>query len=138
MPGVQERSVSRPQDAFELAGKTVEVVARYVEQSLRATELEPEWVIVANHFKNMNEAVYGPKRWSGWPVSDEHRRRSSVSNERGRSEGWWIALVVDDVWLHDGGAADHWRTQPLICIEMLSRSHGWAVAAVVSNLLDIA
>ncbi|EDT42968.1 hypothetical protein BamMEX5DRAFT_1273 [Burkholderia ambifaria MEX-5] len=30
----------------------------------------------------------------------------------------------------------HWRTQPLIRIKTLARSHGWAVAKAVSSLLE--
>ncbi|MCA7888519.1 hypothetical protein LGM58_35650 [Burkholderia contaminans] len=135
MSEVQERPVSRSQDAFELEGRTVAEVARYLEQSLRATELEPEWVTVANHFDDANEAIYGPKRSSAWPGGGDFRRRTRVSIERGTAEGWIVLL--DSVWLADEEATGHWRTQPLIRIKTLTRSHGWAVAVVVSNLLDI-
>lgn len=126
MSEILERPVSRSRDSFELEGKTIEQVARYVEESLRATELEPEWVCVANLSKDGK---------SLWPAADEHQRRCSVSIERGRLEGWVVRL--DTVWRDAELGADHWRIQPLIRIKTLTRSHGWAVAAVVSNLLNI-
>ncbi|KUY49072.1 MULTISPECIES: hypothetical protein [unclassified Burkholderia] len=135
MSEVLERPVSRSQDAFELEGKTVEEVARYIEDSLRATELEPEWVFVANRSMYANEAVFGRKPWSKWPAAGENKRRCCVSIERGQSEGWIVRL--DTVWLGAALGVGHWRTQPLIRIKTLTRSHGWAVAAVVSNLLNI-
>ncbi|WP_175891303.1 hypothetical protein [Burkholderia cepacia] len=135
MSEVLERPVSRSQDAFQLEGKTVEEVARYIEDSLRATELEPEWVFVANRSMYANEAVFGRKPWSNWPAAGENKRRCCLSIERGQSEGWIVSL--DTVWLDAALGVDHWRTQPLIRIKTLTRSHGWAVAAVVSNLLNI-
>ncbi|WP_205611505.1 hypothetical protein [Burkholderia sp. Nafp2/4-1b] len=59
-----------------------------------------------------------------------------MSVERGTTEGWIV--LIDSVWLTEEGITGHWRTQPLIRIKALTHSHGWAVAAVVSNLLDIA
>lgn len=107
MSEILERPVSRSRDSFELEGKTIEQVARYVEESLRATELEPEWVCVANRSLYGNEAIYGRKPSSLWPAADEHQRRCSVSIERGRSEGWVVRL--DTVWRHAELGADHRR-----------------------------
>ena len=131
---VLEQPVSRPLDMHKFAGKTVEEVARYVGQALRAAGLEPEWVTVANQSRYANEAVFGAKPWTNWPV-DGGRRRSSVSIHRGQSEGWIVH--IDTVWLSAERGIGHWRTQPLIRTKTLTRSHGWAVAPVVSNLLDI-
>ncbi|KVT75816.1 hypothetical protein WT25_02365 [Burkholderia territorii] len=135
MSEVLERPVSRSRDSFEREGKTIEQVARYVEESLRATELEPEWVCVANQSQYGNEAICGRRPSSLWPAADEHQRRCSVSIERGRSEGWVVRL--DTVWRDAELGADHWRIQPLIRIKTLTRFHGWALAVVVSNLLGI-
>lgn len=132
---VLEQPVPRPLDVHKFAGKTVEEVARYVEQALRVAGLEPEWVAVANQSRYANEAVFGRKPWSKWPVDDENRRRSSVSIHRGMVEGWIVH--IDTIWRDAELGVGHWRTQPLIRIKTLTRSHGWAVAAVVSNLLDI-
>ncbi|MGS0896879.1 hypothetical protein ACVBGC_30745 [Burkholderia stagnalis] len=97
MSEVLERPVSRSQDAFELEGRTVREVARYLERSLRATELKPVWVTVANHFDDLNDAIYGPKQSSVWPGGGDFRRRTRVSIERGTAEGWIVLL--DSVWL---------------------------------------
>ncbi|WP_321810292.1 MULTISPECIES: hypothetical protein [Burkholderia] len=120
---------------FDLAGKALEEIVQYVERMLRSTELEPEWVVAANLVARSNEALYGLKPSSVWPCDDTNRRRGRVSVERGTSEGWIV--VVDSVWLAAEGGSGHWRTQPLIRIKTLTRSHGWAVAAVVSRLLEI-
>ncbi|ACB68941.1 conserved hypothetical protein (plasmid) [Burkholderia ambifaria MC40-6] len=132
---VLEQPVPRPLEVHQFASKTVEEVARVVEQALRVAGLEPEWVSVANQSRYANEAVFGRKPWSMWPVDDENRRRSSVSIQRGMVEGWIVH--IDTIWRDAELGIGHWRTQPLIRIKTLTRSHGWAVAAVVSNLLDI-
>lgn len=132
---VLEQPVLQPQEVHKFAGKTVEAVARYLGQALQAAGLEPESVIVANRAMYANEAVFGRKPYSTWPVAGEHRQRCSVSIERGRPEDWIVRL--DSVWLDAERGVGHWRTQPLIRIKTLTRSHAWAVAAVVSNLLDI-
>ncbi|WP_244099263.1 hypothetical protein [Burkholderia ambifaria] len=44
---VLEQPVLRPLEGHKFGGKTVEEVARYLEQALQAAGLEPEWVIVA-------------------------------------------------------------------------------------------
>ncbi|MBW5285250.1 hypothetical protein BurGSRB05_24725 [Burkholderia gladioli] len=126
----------RPQILRELADKTVEEAARSIDQALRVANLEPEWVIVANRSTFGSEAVSGVRPWARWPTAGEDRLRISVSIERGASEGWIVR--VDSVWLQVEGLTDHWRIQPLVRIKTLTRSHGWAVAAFVSSLLDIA
>ncbi|MGG2041468.1 hypothetical protein [Burkholderia gladioli] len=123
-------------DLREFADKTVDEVARSIEQALRGASLEPEWVSVANRSTFASEIVFGSRPWAQWPIAGGDRRRIYVSLHRGVSEGWIVH--VDNVWLHVEGPADHWRTQPLIRIKTLTRSHGWAVTAFVSSLLDIA
>ncbi|RQV14887.1 hypothetical protein DF039_20785 [Burkholderia cenocepacia] len=132
---VLEQPVVRSLEGHKFAGKTVEEVARYLEQALQAAGLEPEWVVVANQSRYANEDVFGRKPWSGWPVDTENKRRSSVSIQRGLVEGWLVH--TDTIWRDAELGVGHWRTQPLIRIKTLTRSHAWAVAAVVSNLLDI-
>ncbi|HDR8993604.1 MAG: hypothetical protein ACN6QT_06015 [Burkholderia contaminans] len=125
----------RPLDGHKFDGKTVEEVARYLEQALRAAGLQPEWVIVANQSRYANEAVFGRKPQSQWPIGAENQRRSSVSIQRGMAEGWIVH--IDTTWRDAELGVGHWRTQPLIRMKTLTRSHAWAIAAVVSNLLDI-
>jgi hypothetical protein len=119
-----------------LLGKTIEEVARYIKRALLAAGLEPEWVSAANVTPCLHEAVFGARDTSYWPIACQPRRRNSVSVRRDRSEGWRV--TIETVWFQDDSSGGHMRTQPLICIHTLTRSDGWAVAAVVSNLLDIA
>ncbi|KVR82495.1 hypothetical protein [Burkholderia vietnamiensis] len=120
---------------FDPVGKTVGGVVRQVELALRKTEIEPEWVSVANHFADANEAVYGLKPTAEWPEVGLRRRRMSLSIERGTSEGWIVQ--VDFVCFHEAGEGGYWASQPVMRIKTLSRSQAWAIAAVVSRLLDI-
>ncbi|WP_175949450.1 hypothetical protein [Burkholderia vietnamiensis] len=120
---------------FDPVGRNVGEVVRQVELALRKTEIEPEWVTVANHFADANEASYGLKPDSEWPEVGGRRQRLSLSVERGMSEGWIVQ--VDYVRFHEADEGGHWTSQPLITIKTLSRSQGWAIAAVVSRLLDI-
>ncbi|MGU7775664.1 hypothetical protein ACV229_36615 [Burkholderia sp. MR1-5-21] len=135
MSDVLDLPVELANAPFDPVGKTVGSVVRQVELALRKTEIEPEWVAVANHFEDANEAVYGHKPTSEWPDAGGRRRRMSLSVERGTSEGWIVQ--VDYVCFHEAGEGGHWASLPVIRIKTLSRSQAWATAAVVSRLLDI-
>ncbi|CAG9226002.1 hypothetical protein [Burkholderia vietnamiensis] len=135
MSHVLELPVDLANAPFDPVGKTVGSVVRQVELALRKTEIEPEWVTVANHFADANEARYGLKPDSGWPEVGGRQQRLSLSVERGMSEGWIVQ--VDYVRFHEADEGGHWTSQPLITIKTLSRPQGWAIAAVVSRLLDI-
>ncbi|MBR8085514.1 hypothetical protein KDX23_22520 [Burkholderia vietnamiensis] len=135
MSHVLELPVDLANAPFDPVGKTVGSVVRQVELALCKTEIEPEWVTVANHFADANEARYGLKPDSEWPEVGGRQQRLSLSVERGMSEGWIVQ--VDYVRFHEADEGGHWTSQPLITIKTLSRSQGWAIAAVVSRLLDI-
>ncbi|KKI39290.1 hypothetical protein VI03_08590 [Burkholderia vietnamiensis] len=119
-----------------LRGKTVGEVVKYIAQALQAAGLEPESVHAANVSPSLHGTFFGARDSSYWPIGSQSRRRSSVSVRRDRSEGWRVS--IDTVWFQDDGDGGHMRTQPLVIIRTMTRSDGWAVAAVVSNLLDIA
>ncbi|MCR4469857.1 MULTISPECIES: hypothetical protein [unclassified Burkholderia] len=135
MHQVLDLPVVRVNSPFDPVGRTVAAVVEQIELALRKTEIEPEWVSLANHFADPNEAVYGLKPTSNWPDAGGRRRRVSLSVERGSSEGWIVQ--VDFVSFHEAGEGGHWTSQPVMRIKTLSRSQAWAVAAVVSRMLDI-
>jgi hypothetical protein len=121
---------------FEAPGKTVAEVVREVSRALYRTEIEPEYVSIANFIDDANEAHYGLLGASAWPeVYGSRRARLTLSVERGHSEGWMIQ--VDHVCLVEEGDTNHWRSLPVMRIKTLGRTQAWAVAAVVSRLLDI-
>lgn len=119
---------------FDPVGKSVAKVVDQVARALRRTEIEPEWVSMANYMDDSNEKQYGLRPATEWPATFAGRHRISLSVERGTSEGWIIQAdfvrVVDEA---DGG----WQSIPLMRIKSLSRSQAWTVAAVVARLLDI-
>jgi hypothetical protein len=119
---------------FDPVGKTVAEVVDQVSRVIRRTEIQPEWVSLANLFDDANQARYGLHANVPWP-EQEGRRRLSLSVERGNSEGWIIH--VDTVHLLETGETSCWHSQPLMRIKTLSRSQAWSIAAVVSRLLDI-
>ncbi|WP_229014142.1 hypothetical protein [Paraburkholderia gardini] len=120
---------------FDPLGKTVGQVVRQVEQALARTEIEPEWVSVANIAEDNDEALYGLRSEAEWPDTQAARRRLSLSVQRGTSEGWIVQ--ADYVHFVENGPAGTWQSFPLMRIKSLSRSQAWAVAAVVARLLDI-
>ncbi|MCX4152289.1 MULTISPECIES: hypothetical protein [Paraburkholderia] len=120
---------------FDPVGKSVAKVVDQVARALRRTEIEPEWVSIANYMDDPNEKQYGLRPATEWPATFARRHRISLSVERGTSEGWIIQAdfvrVVDEA---DGGG---WQSIPLMRIKSLSRSQAWTVAAIVARLLDI-
>lgn len=121
---------------FDPAGKTVAEVVRHVSRVLLRTEIEPEYVSVANFIDDANESHYGLLGASAWPnACGSRRERLALSVERGHSEGWMIQ--IDHICLIEESNTSHWRSRPLMRIKTLVRSQAWSVAAVVSRLLDI-
>lgn len=119
---------------FDTTDKTVGQVVDQICRKLRRTELEPEWVVAANFMGDANEAQYGSKGDSLWPPTGGRRDRLCLSISIGNSEGWLVQ--IDHVRFVDESGG-HWLSQPLVRIKVLGRSHAWAIAAVVSRLLDI-
>ena len=119
---------------FHPEGKTVAEVVDHVSRVLRKTENEPEWVTHANFIDADCPDRFGLGPSASWPV-EQPNRRLNLAIERGNSEGWIIR--VDSIELVDNDGAGFWKSIPLMRIKTLSRSQAWAVAAVVSRLLDI-
>jgi hypothetical protein len=119
---------------FHLEGKTVAEVVDHVSRVLRKTESEPEWVTHANFIDADCPDRFGLGPSAPWP-DEQSNRRLGLSVERGNSEGWIIR--VDSIELVCNDDAGFWKSVPLLRIKTLSRSQAWAVAAVVSRLLDI-
>ncbi|MCP3712300.1 hypothetical protein M3I54_36070 [Paraburkholderia sp. CNPSo 3274] len=120
---------------FDTTGKTVGQVVDQICRKLRKTELEPEWVVVANYAENANDATFGAKPDAPWPETDGRRSRLCLSVSIGRSEGWLVQ--IDHVHFVEEGGGSHWLSQPLVRAKVLNRSLAWSIAAVVSRLLDI-
>jgi hypothetical protein len=119
---------------FDPEGRTVAEVVDHVSRVLRKTENEPEWVTHANFIDAECPDPFGLRPSASWP-DEQSNRRLSLSIERGNSEGWIIR--VDSIELIHNDGAGFWKSIPLMRIKTLSRSQAWAVAAVVSRLLDI-
>ena len=121
---------------FDTLGKTVAEVARQIGRHLCKTELEPEWVAIANYVGDAKTNVYGLRETAPWPQTDGPRERLCLSVERGRSEGWIVH--IEHVRFHEKGDGNgHWGSVPLVRIKTLNRTLAWSVAAVVARLLDI-
>jgi hypothetical protein len=116
-------------------GTTVRQVVDHIEHALRRSEIEPEWVDAANLVGDPNEDYFGLVDTRDWPDGGTPRRRLALSVTRGYSEGWMIQ--IDFIQFIESGEAGHWKSQPVLRIKTLSRTQAWAVAAVVSRMLDI-
>ena len=134
MPETMDLPVALTAAPFDPEGKTVAEVVDHVSRVLRKTGNEPEWVTHANFIDADCPDRFGLGPSAPWPV-EQSNHRLSLSVERGNSEGWIIR--VDSVELVDKDEAGFWKSIPLMRIKTLSRSQAWAVAAVVSRLLDI-
>lgn len=123
--------------ALDSPGKTVGQVVDRIGRHLRAADLEPEWVVVANFVDDAHESVRGLKADAPWPEPGDlhNRRRLCVSVSTGHCEGWLVQ--IDHVELQKVGDGGHWTSVPLVRIKTLTRSHAWSVAAAASRMLDI-
>jgi len=120
---------------FDPAGKTVREVVDHIGHALRRSEIEPEWVDAANFVGDPNEDYFGLIDTRDWPEDGTPVRRLALSITRGHSEGWMIQ--IDFIQFIEVGEAGHWKSRPVLRIKTLSRTQAWAVAAVVSRMLDI-
>lgn len=135
MSTVTDLLLPPPAAPFDPVGRTVRQFVDTVERALRHTDLEPEWIVVANWLGNEDEDRYGVTPSAQWP-EQARSCRVTLSIERGSSEGWIIQ--ADCVRLVDREpSAGVWHSRPLLRIKTLSRSQAWSIAAVVSRLLDI-
>ncbi|BCZ85498.1 hypothetical protein PTKU64_91730 (plasmid) [Paraburkholderia terrae] len=135
MSELLEPQVLHASTTFDPAGKTIRHVVNHIERALRQSEIEPEWVDAANLVGDPNEDYFGLVDTRDWPDGGAPRRRLALSVARGHSEGWMIQ--IDFIQFIEVGEAGHWKSQPVVRIKTLSRTHAWAVAAVVSRMLDI-
>ncbi|MBN3785662.1 hypothetical protein [Burkholderia sp. Ac-20353] len=135
MSDVLDLPVEPASAPFDPVGKTVAAVAELIELALRMAGIELEWVAIANGLRHKNEATYGMDPCAEWPTVRPRRQRMCLSVELAMSEGW--IMQVDYVHFVEEGEGGHWRSVPVMRIMTLSRSQAWAVAAVVSRLLDI-
>ncbi|TDF62893.1 hypothetical protein E1J61_26940 [Cupriavidus sp. L7L] len=116
-------------------GKTVAEVVRQLEDGLRGTELEPEWLNAANFPNDDNEAMFGPKTSRLWPVVGA-RERFAVSMHRGQSEGWIVC--VDRIGCAGEAPRMVATVQKLITAKTLSQRHGWQLVLAITRMLDVA
>ncbi|MBB5420681.1 hypothetical protein QFZ99_007986 [Paraburkholderia atlantica] len=135
MSELLEPPVVHASTPFDPAGKTISQVVNHIARTLRQSEIEPEWIVAANFINDPNEDCYGLSASRDWPDSGTARRRLALSVARGSSEGWIIQ--IDFVQFAPVGEAGHWKSQPVLRIKTLSRTQAWAIAAVVSRMLDL-
>ena len=135
MSELLERPALQPSTPFHPAGKTIRQVVGHIECALRQSEIEPEWIDAANLVNDPNEDYFGLVDTRDWPDDGGPRRRLVLSVARGYSEGWMIQ--IDFMQFFEVEEASHWKSQPVLRIKTLSRTQAWAVAAVVSRMLDI-
>ncbi|KAF7964061.1 hypothetical protein AWV80_02660 [Cupriavidus sp. UYMU48A] len=115
-------------------GKTVQEVSDLLDRTLRAIELEPEWIVPANFLADANEAQYGLRPTAPWPA--EHaRNRFAVSVERGISEGWRVH--VDHVSTNVDGQAVSTTLRKLVTAKMFNRDQAWHTARAINRALDL-
>jgi hypothetical protein len=136
MSEILQRPTEAQMDPFDPAGMTLGAVVRRIDRVLRATENEPEWIAVANSMDDAMQSVYGLLSTAPWPETGGARTRLPLSVERGNSEGWIVQ--TDYVRFVEGSnSSGWWKSQPLIRIKSLTRQQAWAIAAIVSRMLDI-
>lgn len=116
-------------------GASVAKVIEHLDQQLRGTDLEPEWLLPANFRDDANEAMFGPMPTRPWPDETDSRERFAVSICRGRSEGWIVH--VDHIG-YAGEPAGMATVQKLIVCKCLARRHASQVAEAITMMLDLA
>jgi hypothetical protein len=136
MSEVLDRPAVASAELFDPVGMTVGAVVRRIDKVLRATDNEPEWLTVANFMNDAKHDVYGLPETAQWPETGGVHRRLRLSVERGGSEGWIIQADFVQLVGEQNGSG-WWKSQPLVRIKSLNRSQAWAIAAIVSRLLDI-
>ncbi|RDK11707.1 hypothetical protein [Cupriavidus lacunae] len=119
---------------IQTEGKTVDQVTNLLARTLRAIELEPEWIVPANFLADANEAQYGLLPDAAWPA--EHaRHRFAVSVERGCSEGWRVH--VDHIETTVEGPTGSTTLRKLVKAKMFNRDQAWQTARVINRALDL-
>lgn len=116
-------------------GASVANVVEHLDQQLRGTDLEPEWLLPANFMDDANEAMFGPRPTRPWPEEKDWRERFSVSICRGNSEGWIVH--VDHIG-YVGEPLSMAALQKLIVCKCLTRRHASQVAEAITMMLDLA
>ncbi|GLC98119.1 hypothetical protein Tamer19_75280 [Cupriavidus sp. TA19] len=124
----------QPITPIQTEGMSVDQVTSQLARTLRAIELEPEWIIPANFRADANEAQYGLLPDTAWPA--EHvRNRFAVSVDRGCSEGWRVH--VDHIATNVEGRTCNTTLRKLVVAKMFNRDQAWQTARVISRALDI-
>lgn len=124
----------QPITPIQTEGMSVDQVTSQLARTLRAIELEPEWIIPANFLADANEEKYGLLPGAVWPA--EHaRNRFAVSVERGCSEGWRVH--VDHIATTGEGRTSNTTLRKLVVAKMFNRDQAWQTARVINRALDI-
>ncbi|CAG9185745.1 hypothetical protein [Cupriavidus pampae] len=130
MPSVADAQISFSPVLTE--DKSIAEVLHQIEDALRGTELEPEWISTANSLGDDNEAMYGPRPDRGWPGASD---RLAISLYRGWSEGWII--YVDHIFYIGESVSRKATVQKLLVCKTLTRQYGWDVLRAISKMLDV-
>jgi len=102
---------------------------------LRHSELEPEWLCLANISDHANEEAFGARHDRTWP-SRFATDRISVSVCVGSSEGW----IVRVDWITRRGETSErtYAVMPLLRAKVFNRDQAWELARVIAHKLDAA
>jgi hypothetical protein len=131
-----EALATDPKARIDTDGKTVGEVYGALWAFLYRSEMEPEWLTLANTRDHADEQAYGARRSRMWP-SHVVFDRLSVSVCIGNSEGW---LVHVD-WVTRPESEDierRYAVMPLLRAKVLNRDQAWELARLIAHKLDVA
>ncbi|AME28611.2 hypothetical protein AXG89_32990 (plasmid) [Burkholderia sp. PAMC 26561] len=125
-----------PSAKIDTDGKTVNQVYGALWACLSRTELEPEWLSLANTRDHPDEYAYGARHARMWP-SQFMFDRLSVSVCIGNSEGW----IIHVDWVTRPEAEDlerRYAMMPLLRAKVFNRNQAWDLARLIAHKLDVA
>jgi hypothetical protein len=128
---IDSKTVAR----LDTDGKTVDQVFNALCSVLRKTDLEPEWLCHANMLDDENEAVFGARHGRSWPESSPYDRLS-VSVCIGNSEGWIVHVDSVSRRASDDSIERRYAVMPLLRAKVFSSDHAWALARLLSRLIN--
>jgi hypothetical protein len=125
-----------PRAKIDTGGKTVNQVYGALWACLSHTEMEPEWLCLANTRDHPDEYAYGARHGRMWP-SRYMFDRLSVSVCIGNSEGW----IVHVDWVTRPESEDlerRYAVMPLLRAKVFNRNQAWELARLIAHKLDVA
>jgi len=128
--------IADPKVRIDTEGMTVARVHDALWSFLRHSDLEPEWLCLANINDHANEEAFGARHGRTWP-SRFSADRISVSVCIGSSEGWIVH--VDWITRRAGETSERtYAVMPLLRAKVFNRDQAWDLARVIAHKLDAA